>query len=151
MITEILSGGGSSRLFQSLVKEKKLFSNIDCYHSGSIDAGILVIEGKLVKGVKMEEAEKAVEEEIDKMKSQLVTANELQKVKNKIESMFAFEDISLMNRAASLANYELLGDAAMMNTELEKYNMISAEEIHQESNIIFRQENSNTLYYYSKN
>jgi zinc protease len=85
------------------------------------------------------------------MKSQLVTANELQKVKNKIESMFAFEDLSLMNRAASLANYELLGDAAMMNTELEKYNMISAEEIHHESNIIFRQENSNTLYYYSKN
>jgi zinc protease len=151
MITEILSGGGSSRLFQSLVKEKKIFSNIDCYHSGSIDAGILVIEGKLVKGVKMEEAEKAVEGEIEKMKSQLVTASELQKVKNKIESMFAFEDLSLMNRAASLANYELLGDAAMMNTELEKYNMISAEEIHQESNIIFRQENSNTLYYYSKN
>jgi zinc protease len=151
MITEILSGGGSSRLFQSLVKEKKIFSNIDCYHSGSIDAGILVIEGKLVKGVKMEEAEKAVEGEIEKMKSQLVTANELQKVKNKIESMFAFEDLSLMNRAASLANYELLGDAAMMNTELEKYNMISAEEIHHESNIIFRQENSNTLYYYSKN
>jgi predicted Zn-dependent peptidase len=151
MITEILSGGGSSRLFQSLVKEKKLFSGIDCYHSGSIDAGILVIEGKLVKGVKMEEAEKAVEEEIDKMKTELVTANELQKVKNKIESMFAFEDISLMNRAASLANYELLGDANLMNTELEKYHSISAEEIHQESNTIFRQENSNTLYYYSKN
>jgi zinc protease len=150
MITEILSGGGSSRLFQSLVKEKKLFSNIDCYHSGSVDAGILVIEGKLVKGVQMEVAERAVEEEIEKMKTQLVTANELQKVKNKIESMFAFEDISLMNRAASLATYELLGDATMINTELEKYHAISAEEIYQESNIIFRQENSNTLYYYSK-
>jgi predicted Zn-dependent peptidase len=85
------------------------------------------------------------------LKTQFVTANELQKVKNKIESMFAFEDISLMSRAASLATYELLGDAAMMNTELEKYHAISAEEIHQESNIIFRQENSNTLYYYSKN
>jgi len=151
LITEVLSGGGSSRLFQSLVKEKKLFSNIDCYHSGSIDAGTLVIEGKLVKGVKMEEAEKAVETEIEKMKTELVTINELQKVKNKIESMFAFEDISLMNRAASLAHYELLGDATMMNTELGKYNTISAEDIQQESNIIFRPENSNTLYYYSKN
>lgn len=151
MISEILSGGGSSRLFQSLVKEKKLFSSIDCYHSGSIDAGILVIEGKLVKGVKMEEAEKAVDEEIDKIKSAMVTPGELQKVKNKIESMFAFEDISLMNRAASLATYELLGDANMMNTELDKYNMVTAQEIQQESNTIFRQENSNTLYYYSKN
>jgi predicted Zn-dependent peptidase len=151
LISEVLSGGGSSRLFQSLVKEKKLFSGIDCYHSSSTDAGILVIEGKLVKGVKMEDAEKAIEEEIEKMKTGLVTANELQKVKNKVESMFAFEDISLMNRAASLAYYELLGDAGMMNTELGKYNTISAEEIQQESKIIFRQENSNTLYYYSKN
>jgi predicted Zn-dependent peptidase len=151
LITEILSGGGSSRLFQSLVKEKQLFSNIDCYHSASIDAGTLVIEGKLVKGVKMEDAEKAIEEEIEKIRSQLVAENELQKVKNKIESMIAFEDMSLMNRAASLAYYELLGDAAMMNTELEKYNVISAEEILKESQIIFRHENSNTLYYCSKN
>jgi len=151
MITDILSGGGSSRLFQTLVKEKKLFSNIDCHHSGSMDAGTLIIEGKLVKGVKMEEAEKAVDEETEKMKSQLVSGNELQKVKNKIESMFAFEDISLMNRAASLAYYELLGDAAMMNTELGKYNRVSAEDIRNESDIIFRPENSNTLYYYSTN
>jgi predicted Zn-dependent peptidase len=150
MITEVLSGGGSSRLFQALVKEKKLFSNIDCYHSSSLDAGFLVIEGKLVKGVKMEDAEEAVEVEIEKMRTEFVTANELQKVKNKIESMFAFEDISLMNRAASLAFYQLLGDADMMNTELGKYNMVSAEDIQQESKIIFRAENSNTLYYYSK-
>jgi len=63
----------------------------------------------------------------------------------------AFEDMSLMNRAASLAYYELLGDAAWMNTELEKYNVITAEDILKESKIIFRPENSNTLYYYSKN
>lgn len=151
LITEVLSGGGSSRLFQALVKEKKLFSNIECYHTGSIDAGTIVIEGKLVKGVKMEEAENAVQEEIDKMKTELVAANELQKVKNKIESLMAFEDMSLMNRAASLAYYELLGDAALMNTELEKYNVITVEDILKESKIIFRPENSNTLYYYSKN
>jgi hypothetical protein len=56
-----------------------------------------------------------------------------------------------MSRAASLAQYELMGDAAMMNTELIKYNAVSAEDIQKESKIIFRQENSNTLYYYSKN
>lgn len=151
LITEVLSGGGSSRLFQALVKEKKLFSNIECYHTGSIDAGTIVIEGKLVKGVQMPDAEEAVEEELEKMKTEMITINELQKVKNKIESMIAFEDMSLMNRAASLAYYELLGDAAWMNTELEKYNIITAEDILKESKIIFRPENSNTLYYYSKN
>ena len=151
LITEVLSGGGSSRFFQALVKEKKLFSTIECYHTASIDAGAVVIEGKLVKGEKMEDAEKAVEEEIEKMKNELITANELQKVKNKIESMIAFEDMSLMNRAASLAYYELLGDAAWMNTELEKYNTITVDDILKESKIIFRKENSNTLHYYSKN
>ena len=151
LITEILSGGGSSRLFHSLVKEKKLFSAIECYHSGSLDAGTLVIEGKLVKGIKMEDAEKAVEEELEKMRTEKVTATELQKVKNKVESLIAFEDMSLTNRANSLAFYELLGDAGQMNHELEKYNVVTAEDILNESRIIFRPENSNTLYYYSKN
>jgi predicted Zn-dependent peptidase len=150
LITEILSGGGSSRLFHSLVKEKKLFSAVDCYHSGSLDAGMLVIEGKLVKGIKMEDAEKAVEEELEKMRTQKVSPNELQKVKNKVESLIAFEDMSLTNRANSLAFYELLGDAGQMNYELEKYNVVTAEDILHESRTIFRPANSNTLYYYSK-
>ena len=151
LITEVLSGGGSSRLFQSLVKEKRIFSAVECYHSGSLDAGTLVIEGKLVKGIKMEDAEKAVEAELEKMRTEKVTITELQKVKNKVESLIAFEDMSLTNRANSLAFYELLGDAEQMNHELEKYNVVTAEDILNESRIIFRPENSNTLYYYSKN
>ena len=151
LITEILSGGGSSRLFQALVKEKKLFSAIECYHTGSLDAGTLVIEGKLVKGIKMEDAENAVEAELEKMRTEKVTIAELQKVKNKVESLIAFEDMSLTNRANSLAFYELLGDAGQMNQELEKYNVVTAEDILHESRIIFRPENSNTLYYLSKN
>jgi zinc protease len=151
LITEVLSGGGSSRLFQSLVKEKKIFSAVECYHSGSLDAGTLVIEGKLVKGIKLEDAEKAVEAELEKMRTEKVTTTELQKVKNKVESLIAFEDMSLTNRANSLAFYELLGDAGQMNHELEKYNVVTAEDILNESRIIFRPGNSNTLYYYSKN
>jgi zinc protease len=151
LITDILSGGGSSRLYHSLVKEKKLFSNIECYHFGSHDNGLLAIEGKLVKGIKMEDAEKAIEEELDKIKKHPVTETELQKVKNKTESTIAFEDMTVMNRANSLAYYELLGDAELMNTELEKYNAVTTEDILNESNYIFREENSNTLYYYSNN
>ena len=151
LITEVLSGGGSSRLFQSLVKEKKLFSSIECYHTGSLDAGMLSIDGKLVKGVKIEDAEKAVEAELEKMRTEKVSATELQKVKNKVESLIAFEDMSLTNRANSLAFYELLGDAGQMNHELEKYNVVTEDDILNESRIIFRPVNSNTLYYLSKN
>jgi zinc protease len=150
LITEVLGGGGSSRLFQSLVKEKKLFSNIECYHFGTTDAGLLSIEGKLVKGVKMEDAEAAVSEELEKLKQEKISNAELQKVKNKTESMIAFEDMSLMNRANSLAYYELLGDASLMNTELDRYNKVTVDDVKQLSNEIFREENSTTLWYLSK-
>ncbi|MEO5646801.1 MAG: pitrilysin family protein, partial [Chitinophagaceae bacterium] len=151
LIGDILSGGGSSRLYQSLVKEKQLFSNIDCFHFGSTDAGLLAIEGKLVKGVKMEDAEAAVNQELELLKQNLIPENELQKVKNKTESLIAFEDISLMNRATSLAMYELLGDASLMNRELANYQAVTADDIQQEARIIFDENNSNTVYYYSDN
>jgi predicted Zn-dependent peptidase len=151
LLTDILSGGGSSRLYQSLVKEKQLFSNIECYHFGSTDKGLLAIEGKLVKGIKIEDAEKAVEMELDKMKTEKVSEAELQKVKNKTESMMAFEDMSVMSRANSLAYYEILGDASLMNQELEKYGAITAGDISNESQKIFRNNNCNTIYYLSAN
>lgn len=150
LATEILGGGGSSRLYQSLVKEKQLFSNLDCYHFGSTDNGLVAIEGKLVKGVKMDDAAKAVDEEIEKIQSDKVSETELQKVKNKTESVIAFEDMGVMSRASSLAMYELLGNAEMMNTELEKYHEITAEDIQQHCKEVFRKDNSNTLFYYSK-
>ena len=151
LITEILSGGGSSRLYQSLVKEKKLFSNIECYHLGSTDAGLLTIEGKLVKGVIMKDAEAGVLDEIKKLQQEGINENELQKVKNKTESLMAFEDMNIVNRAASLAIYELLGDAELMNKELERYQAVTAKEILNESQVIFNENNCSTLYYYANN
>jgi zinc protease len=151
LITEVLSGGGSSRLFQSLVKEQKLFSNIECYHFGTVDADLLTIEGKLVKGVKIEDAEKAIDAELEKLKSQKISDAELQKVKNKTESSISFEDMSVMNRANSLAFYELLGDASLMNTELDRYNKVTVDDVQELSKEIFREENSSTLWYLAKN
>jgi predicted Zn-dependent peptidase len=151
LITEILGGGGSSRLFQALVKEQKLFSNIDCSHYGSTDAGLLVIEGKLIQGVDMEMAEAAILKEIEILLADGITENELQKVKNKTESMMAFEDMSVMNRATSLAMYELLGDAELMNTELERYQTITAAELIAESKVVFDNNNCSTLYYIANN
>jgi zinc protease len=151
LIAEVLGGGTSSRLHQVLVKEKKLFSQIECYQTGSVDPGLVVVEGKLIKGVGMEEADRAVEEELEKMRTAPVTEKELTKVKNKTESAIVFEDMSVMNRANSLAIYELLGDAGMMNTELDKYRSVTAEDILSTSHEIFDDRNSNTLYYYANN
>ncbi len=149
-ITEILSGGASSRLYQTLVKEKKLFSSIDCYHFGSTDAGLLTIEGKLVAGVTFDEAEAAVDEVIFNLQSKGITDGELQKVKNKTATILAYEDMSLTNRAANIAMYELLGDADLINKEPQWYNAITAKDLVTEANNIFTASNSNTLYYHAK-
>ena len=130
--------------------KQKLFSNIECYHHGTVDPGLLTIEGKLVKGVKMEDAEAAVNAEIEKLKAKVIAEAELQKVKNKTESMIAFEDMTIMNRANSLAFYELLGDAGLMNTELDRYQQVTAQDIHSLMNEVFTEGNSNTLYYFAK-
>lgn len=151
LITDILSGGGSSRLFQSLVKEKQLFSNIDCYHFGSTDAGIIAIEGKLVKGVDIRVADAAVNEELKKLTTNGISETELEKVKNKTESAMAFEDMSVMSRAASIAMYELLGDANLINTELARYQAVTTEQVLNESRIIFDEKNCSTMYYLSNN
>ena len=149
LLTDILGGGASSRLYQSLVKEQQLFANINCYHFGSLDKGLLTIEGQLIQGVEIEKAEAAIELELDKVRKDLLDDRELQKVKNKTESIMAFEDMSVMNRAGSLAFYELLGDGELMNTEFQKYQEVKSEDLHRIANELLMNENSNTLWYLS--
>ena len=150
LITEVLGGGASARLYEQLIKVKQIFSSIDCYHFGTVDPGLLVIEGKLVKGISMTVAEKAVLDEVENIKNNILDAKEVQKVINKTESVICFEDMSIMNRAHSLAYYELLGDADLMNKELSLYQQVTPEMIQATAKQIFQDKNRNTLYYYSK-
>ena len=151
MITEILGGGSSSRLHQHLVKEQQLFSHIECHQTGSMDAGLVVIEGRLINGVDMMAADRAIEAELDRMMTVAIGEKELTKVKNKTESAIQFEDMALMNRATSLAIYELLGDANLMNTELARYQDVTSAQLLETARRIFDKANCSTLYYYSNN
>ena len=150
VITDLLSGGSSSRLYQSLVKEKQLFSQIECYHLGSLDPGLVTIEGKLVRGVSMEEADRAIREQLSLLVTQPVETDELQKVKNRVESLIAFEDMSLLSRCNNLAFYELLGDAALINEEMHKYDQVTPEQVREISGELFNPDHANTLYYFAK-
>ncbi len=150
LITEIMGNGVASRLHLRLVKELQLFSNISCYHTGSTDPGLLVIEGKIVEGKSIEDANAAVEAEIEKLVSGGVTEAELQKAKNKIEAMITFEDMTILSRANNLAFYELLGDANLINKEWDNYNTVTTAMLQQTAQEVFRKENSNTLFYKRK-
>ena len=150
LITEIMGSGFASRLYQKLVKEQQLFSNINCYHTGSIDPGIITVEGKIVDGKTVEEADAAVATEFQKLVEDGVTEEELQKAKNKIEAMITFEDMALLSRANNLAFYELLGDAQLANEEWGRYQSVTAEFLQQTAKDIFRPDNCSTLFYERK-
>ena len=150
LITEIMGNGFSSRLYQRLVKEEQLFSNISCYHTGSIDPGLLIVEGKIVEGKNIEAANEAVDREIAKLVAEGVTEEELQKAKNKIEAMIVFEDMSILSRANNLAFYELMGDAQLINEEWERYQAVTVSYLKETAQQIFNNNNSNTLFYKKK-
>jgi zinc protease len=150
LISDILSRGNSSRLFRNLLKDQKLFSDINAYLTGSLDAGLFVVEGKPLPGISMEVAEAAIWKELERISTELVPEAELTKVKNKMESTMVFSEMSLLDKAMNLAYFELLGDANQLNSETQKYLDVSAEEIRTQAAHIFRKENSSTLYYLAK-
>lgn len=150
LITDILSSGPSSRLQHQLVKEKKFFSEIDAYITGSVETGMFVIEGRLHNGVDIEVAKNAIWEEVKNIQENEISDIELEKVKNQMLTYMRFSDASLLNKAISLAYYELLGDAEMINEESEEYEKITKENIRDFAKKILNISQSNTLYYLSK-
>ncbi|MFN8285451.1 MAG: pitrilysin family protein [Chitinophagales bacterium] len=151
LLRDILSTGDSSRLYHELVKEKKLFSSISAYSTETVDAGLFMVDGKLNPGVSMEEADNAVKEVLQKMVDEKVSQQELEKVKNKIESYLLFGETNILNRAMNLAYFEMLGDANDVNLEIEKYLNVTPEQMQQAAAAIFKDENSSTIRYFSKN
>lgn len=150
LMSDVLSRGNSSRFYESLVMGQKLFSDIDAFIGGDLDAGLFYFGGKLSKGVSMEEAEAGINLEIEKLKTELVSDAELTKVKNKVISAHMFSELNVLNKAINLATSELLGDPNLVNMQLDLYNAVSSENIRAIAKDIFRSENSNTLYYNAK-
>jgi zinc protease len=151
LLSDVLSRGNSSRLYRSLLKEQQLFSDINAYHLGSIDPGLFIVEGKPAPGVSMEAAEQAIWQELDRLKNETVVEEELTKVKNKLESTMKFGEMSLLDKAMNLAYFELLGNAEDLNHETGKYMAVTAQEIQEQAQQIFRKENASILSYLAKN
>lgn len=149
LMSDILCNGRSSRLIQHLVQQKQVFSSIDAYISGSIDNGLIQIGGKPAPGVSLEEAEAAVWQELESMKTERIDESELEKVKNRYESEQIFSNINYLNVATNLAFFELIGQAEDINHEVEKYRAITAERIMEVSKQTFVRENCSVLYYKS--
>ncbi|MFI5158645.1 MAG: M16 family metallopeptidase [Sphingobacteriales bacterium] len=147
LMSDILSRGHSSRLYKSLVKDQQIFSEVHAYITGSLDKGMFVFEGKPLENISIEEAEAAIWKQLEILKSGEIAADELTKVKNKTESTTIFSEMSLLEKGMNLAWSELLGDADMINQETEKYLAVTAADIKEQANKLFRRDNSSTLIY----
>ena len=150
MLSDLLSAGRSSRLIQHLVVERQVFGSIDAYISGSIDAGMFYVVGKLAPGITLEEAEAAVWQELEAMKTEDIAEEELEKVKNRYESEQIFSNINYLNVATNLAFFELIGHAEDINYEVEKYRAVTAQRIKEVAQRTFVRENCSVLYYKAK-
>ena len=149
LISDILSGGRSSRLYQKLVKEKEIFSSIDAYITGTTDPGALVIDGKLMNNIAPNEAKKYLDEVLDEMMNEYILDTELTKIKNKAESNLVFSETSVLSKAMSLGYYEYLGDIDLMNTEITYYNNVTSKTVKNVAQSLFNIENRVELVYLS--
>lgn len=147
MLTDLLANGRSSRLIINLVRKRQLFTSIDAYITGSVDDGLLIINGKPATGVSLEAAEKAVWEELDALKTEPVSEQEIEKVKNRFESEQIFSNTNYLNVATNLAYHELIGHAEDINREVGKYRGITARQVCDVATRALVPSNCSVLYY----
>ena len=150
LVSDLLSGGDSGRLYTHLVKERQLLSSVNAYVTGDVDPGLFVFTGQLLPGVTPETAEAAFREEIALLQTTPATVYEIEKVKNKFEANTLFGELNVMNKAMNLGFYEMLGDLELINREVDLYRAVTDEQIRSFSSRTFRPENSSTLIYNTK-
>ena len=149
LLSDILSNGSSSRFEVKLVKEQKLFTEADAYLSGENEPGLFVATGKASPGIDIHLARTKMLEEILMTAETSITAYELEKVKNRVEADLLLNEIGYLEKAIQLASFEIMGDASEINRQGEKYRDITASDLLDTANQLFRKGNRNTLNYLS--
>lgn len=149
LLSDILSRGQSSRLYNRLVKEKEIFTSISSFVMGTIDPGLLVISGRVKDGIRLEDAEREINKILEDVVRHGVTEEELEKVKNQAIATAEFGEVEVINRAMALAFAALSGNANLVNTEKEELSAVTVSDIHRAARVILREENSSVLFYRS--
>ena len=147
LLSDMLGRSKSSRLYQQLLRNNPLFSNVGAYLTSSDDPGLLVVQGTLNEGVSLEEADAAVEAVVDLFISQTVAEEELVKVKNQGEATLAFSEVELLNRAMNLAFAANAGDPELVNQEAAGIQAVTPDAVQAMARQVLRKDNCSTLYY----
>lgn len=140
LLTDILAQGKSSRFYQNVIVKGGVFTSLSSFITGSIEPGLLLVTGMIDDRSNFDEAKRAVIAEVDKLMKYGPTEVELQKVKNKLEMRYLISESNVLSKAMSLSYFELLGDAGMVNHEMEKYQKVTADDIRRMAKQIFKTE-----------
>jgi zinc protease len=135
LLSVILAGGRSSRLYHELVYQRRLTLGIDADYSGvSIDPTVFSITAQLMPGKEPAEVEREIDGLLDKVKADLVSERELQKAKNQIEAAFVFSLDSIFGQAMKIGYYEAAGNWRLMNSYLDGIRKVTREDIQRVAN-----------------
>jgi predicted Zn-dependent peptidase len=150
LISDILGRGKSSILYRELVEKSELCTDVSCFVSGAHEDGMFIIGSNLKEGASFDEVNKRIEQIIyDELLNEFSERN-LEKVKNKVKSARVFEELGLMEKALGLCMHELFGNAGHINNEMERYDLVSLEDIKEQAEKVFRKENECRLIYKAK-
>ncbi|MCY7350820.1 MAG: insulinase family protein [Cytophagaceae bacterium] len=147
LLSDVLGRGKSSRLYQKLVKEERIFNNLNAYMTSSLDPGLFVIQGNVNPGVALEDADAALGQLVADLVQNGTDEPELSKVKNQAEATLVFSEIELLNRAMNLAFAANAGDAELVNQESDKIQAVTTDDVRRVAQNILRPEKCSTLYY----
>lgn len=150
LLSDVIGRGKSSRLYERLIKREQLFNSLNAYVSGSLDPGLLVINGKLNADISPEEGEEAIERVLKEVREESICEEELKKVKNQAEASLVFSEVDLLHRTMNLAFAALHGDPDYVNKEPEIIQQVTALELQAMAENILVPENCSTLFYMKK-
>ena len=148
LLSDVLSMGMSSRLYKRLIRGEELATHVDCYLTESLDPGLLIIEAKARPGINLEAIKAAIESEIEVLRQTPISQLELEKIKNAVQADITVSEIGISNRCIDLCYYESLGDAALINTEWDRYENLVAEDLRKAAEQYLRPERQNVLNYH---
>ncbi len=151
LLSDVLSRGQSSRMYQQLVKEKEIFTSVSSFVMSTIDPGLFVVSGRVKEGIDLMRAEKEVDEILQKIMTEGASEEELEKVKNQAEASLEFGEVEVMNRAMNLAFATLSGDPDWVNQEAKLISSVTLQDIKRVAGEVLRDENSSVMYYRAVN
>lgn len=149
MASDILSSGKAGHLYQHMVKDRQVASSVRAFSWGAHDPGALSIDGTVAKGKTVEEYEEALAEVMEGLLK--VSDEEVQRIKNSIESQYVMDRVTLLSKAMNLAMCDALGDTELANTSLSQYLSLTRADIIAATEKYLRPDNCSTLYYLPTN